>query len=150
MPARAAAAAASLLTTSRGTPTICPWTSRSIASSAIRCLSPGFGRIQRPARAERVHLPPPDDVEMPAVGHDRAERAVRVCPQLLARARVEPVRSAVERREVDDAVDDGRRARDRPVGVEFPEDLPRGGVERVERLVVRADEDAALPDRGRA
>src|SRR5262245_46109918 len=102
MPARVAAAAASLLTISPGTLTTCPWTSSSMVSSAIRSLSPGLGRIHLRTRAERVHLAPADDVEMTAVGHNGGEGAVRERPQLLPGASVEPIRAAVQRREVDD------------------------------------------------
>src|SRR6185436_14085445 len=102
------------------------------------------------SRAERVHLAPADDVEPLSVGHYGRERAVRVRPHLLARGRVDPVRAALERGEVDDAVDDGRGARDRAVGVELPEDGSRRRVEGVEPVVVRADEDAAVPDGRRA
>src|SRR5262249_7146601 len=128
MPARAAAAAARLLATSRGTATTWPWTSSSISSCAMRPLSPGIGGIARTARAERVHLAPADDVEMPPVGHHRSERAVRERPQLLARPRVESVRAPVKGREVHDSVDDRRRAGDRAVSVELPEEGARRGI----------------------
>src|SRR5690242_8953634 len=98
-----------------------------------------------PLRGEGVYLGPADDVELPAVRHDGRERAVGPRPQLLARARVEAVGAAAERREVDDTADHGRRSGDRPVRVELPEDGARRSVEGVERLVVRADEDPVVP-----
>src|SRR5581483_7516997 len=88
-------------------------------------------------RRERVHLPVPVQVEPPPVRDDGRVPAVGKAPELPAGARVEAVRAAGERGEVDDAVDDRGRARDRAVRVEAPE-LPAGRrVEGVEEMVVR-------------
>src|SRR5215469_11462673 len=149
MPALAAAAAASALTTSRGTATTFPSSPISIAC-AIWFYGPEVAASKLLARAEGVDLPPPDDVEPLPVGHHGREGAVRIGPHHLPGFRVEPVRAAFDRGEVDDAVDDGRRPRDWAVRVEFPEEDSRRRVECVERVVVRADEDAVAPDGGRA
>src|SRR5262249_17770584 len=55
-----------------------------------------------------------------------------------------------ERGEIDDAVDDGGGAGDRAVHLLLPEDGSRRRVEGVEVVVVRAYEDAAMPDGRRA
>src|SRR5262252_8420724 len=145
--ARAAAAAARPVTTSRGTRTNSPRTSISISSSAMRLLS-GVSGPRILTRAECIHLRPADHVDPPPVRHDRSECAVWIRPQLLPGAGVEPVRAPVQGREVDDAVYDGRRAGDRAVCVELPEDGSGRRVQGVERVVVRADVDPPLPDRG--
>src|ERR1700719_1070875 len=62
------------------------------------------------------------------------------------RERVRPVR---ERREVDDAGDDGGGARDRRPGGKAPVERPRAAVECVEVVVVGAHEDETAPDGGR-
>src|SRR5439155_19287338 len=108
---------------------------------------PEFAACNLLTRTEGVHLPPADDIDPVPVGHHGGERAVGVRPNLLPGQGVEPVRAPLERGEVDDAVDDGRRAGDRAVRGELPEDRSRRRVEGVERVVVRADEDAAVPDR---
>lgn len=81
-------------------------------------------------------------------GHDGRVLAVGPGPQFLTGSRVERVRALPQRREVDDAVEDGRRPRDRPVRAEAPQLVTRCGVEGVEGSVVRSDQDAAPPDRG--
>src|SRR5215468_5976179 len=145
MPAWAAAAAASALTTSRGTATTLPSSPISIVC-AISFYDPESAASKLFTRAEGVDLPPANEVEPLPVGHHGSERAVGVRPDLLTRFRVEPVRPALECGEVDDAVDHGRGPRDRAVRVELPEEGSRRRVEGVEVAVVRAHEDAAVPD----
>src|SRR5262249_60533609 len=61
----------------------------------------------------------------------------------------EPGGPVVEAREVADSVDDGGCARDRRARLEGPAERAGAAVERVEDVVVRADEDEAVPDTGR-
>src|ERR1700751_4518999 len=106
-PAGAAAAAARALTTSRGTSTALPSRSISIISfGVIRDLLP------RLRRTERVDLGPAHDVKPLSVGDAGRERAVGIRPDLFSRERVEPVGPPLESGEIDDAVDNRRRARD--------------------------------------
>src|SRR5262249_43708364 len=149
MPARAAAAAASALTTSRGTATTWPSSPISIAC-VIWFYGPEVAASKLLTRAEGVDLPPADHIELLPVGHHGGERTVRERPHLLARFRVESVGAALERGEVDDAVDHGRGPRNRPIRVELPQQSSRCRVEGVEGAVVRADKNTALPDGRRA
>src|SRR5207244_723610 len=79
------------------------------------------------------------------VRDDGGVLAVVEGPQLAPGARVEPVRVAVERREVDDAVDDRRRAGDLARRLEPPDDRSCRGVEAIEPLAVGAGVDALSP-----
>src|SRR5439155_13975972 len=64
-------------------------------------------------------------------------------------ARVDADDAVREAAGVGDAVDDGRRAGDRPAGSDLPEDAPARGRDAVEHAVVRAEEHAPAPRRGR-
>src|SRR5215210_3625597 len=70
---------------------------------------------------------------------DTSVTGVQTCA--LPISNVEPVGLPGQGREVDDAVDHGRGARDLAARVEAPADVPGHGVERVEVAVVGADED---------
>src|SRR5262245_46583514 len=76
----------------------------------------GLGRDTAPivsalaALLQRVQARVADEVQAPLVGDDRRVLAVVEGPHLLAGARIEPVRTPLERGEVDDPGDDGRGA----------------------------------------
>src|SRR3954452_7387057 len=85
---------------------------------------------------------------MPLRRDDGRVLAVGVGPDLPARARIQGVRAPLERREIDDAADHGRRAGDLAVRLERPPRGTRRCIEFVELLAVRPGEDEAVP-RGR-
>ncbi len=126
-----------------------------------RCLNPARRSTLRAVAAGRVRVAGPwqlveavqarvaDEIEAGGVGDDRRVLPVGERPQLGPGPGIERVRRALQRGEVDAARDDGRRARDRPVGLELPQDRARRGVEREESPGVGADEHAVSPDRRR-
>src|SRR5712692_8016394 len=63
------------------------------------------------------------EVDAVRTGDERRVLPVRETPDLLAGARVERVRAALQRREVDEIAEHGRRPRDRPVRLELPLDV---------------------------
>src|SRR5712691_4779862 len=91
----------------------------------------------------------PDEVQALRICDDRRVLPVGPGPQLAAARRVDRVRPALQRCEVDDAVEDGRRAGDRAAGLELPALVPRSSVEGVEATTVGADEDELAPHRRR-
>src|SRR5438067_3024505 len=95
---------------------------------------------------QRVQLRVADEVEAGLRGDGGGVLAGRIAPDLLAVPGVEAERPTVQRREVDDPVDHGRRSGDPAVGVEAPADVAGRGIERVEGAVVRADHDVSSPD----
>ncbi len=100
---------------------------------------------------------------MLAVRDRRTEHAVGPAPDEPSRPRVEGVGPAVPasrgargvaaaaraRGEIDEPVDDARRAVDRGRALEAPDPVSGSRVERHEEPVVGSDEDAPPPDRGR-
>src|SRR5512132_3726280 len=81
-------------------------------------------------------------------GHRRV-LPIAELPELLPRFCIEGECTPLQRREVDDAVDDRGRAGDRPAGVEGPADLTGARVESIKTAGVGAGVDRAVPDGGR-
>jgi len=78
--------------------------------------------------SERIHAPVADDVEALRVRHDRRVFAVGVDPDRTAVPGIQPIGAVGEGREVDDPVDDARRAGDLAVRAEAPADIAGRGL----------------------
>ena len=78
------------------------------------------------------------------VGHERVVLPVRELPDLLAVPGIERKRPALERREVDELVQDHGRPRDGALRVESPLHVAGRRVETVEAPVIGAGEDRAV------
>src|SRR5437867_1478114 len=97
-----------------------------------------------------IELREADEVKPVLDNDDRGELSGRIAPELVSVPDVEAERLAVQRREVDNAVDHARRARNLAPGGKPPADVARRGIEGVEGAVVGADEHVAAPDGRRA
>lgn len=104
----------------------------------------------RSAREQAVDARIGDQVQPAAIGDDRRVLAAREAPLEAAGRRVQRVRSHGQAGEVHEPVDHGRRSGDRSGRRKAPDLGSCRRVERAERVVVRPDVDATVPDRGRA
>src|SRR5262245_27436351 len=90
-----------------------------------------------------------DEVEEAVAGHGGRVLAIPPLPDEVAAARGKRESPVPERREVDDAADDRGGARDWRSGGEAPTQPAGAGVERVEVVVVGADQHEPPPHGGR-
>src|SRR4051794_35928497 len=90
-----------------------------------------------------------DEIEPRPIGDDAGVLPVPERPENAPVTRIERVGELVEGREVDDAVQDGRRAGDVALRLEAPLDVAGRGIERVEAVAVGADVDGLPRDRRR-